>query len=527
MAFFDFGGKKQEKLQSIIEILEDDIFKKKEKIFKLEEDLKKADRVLQIKEKEIDDISRNLEFYKEEREKFYAEKNKLEIENQNLHKEKEDIESENKLRKKYEFTQEIESVLEALNKGENLFISGKAGTGKSILVNILRFFLAREKKGYEIVAPTGVSALNVSGKTIHSLFQLDTNIKDPENTEYNLGEKLISYLENIEVLIIDEVSMVRVDNFLEINKKLQIAHNNNKPFGGIQIILIGDLYQLPPIISTKEKKCWEKIWGDKRFFFDAFADNQALRNFKYRYIELTKVFRQSEDEFNFVSSLNNLREMKNISESLRFFNQYIKSDEKSILITSKNETVNKKNEEELIKLKQDIKVFTAMIDGEFDTRDATYMKELKVAKGARVMMLENHIEKIWVNGTMGYIEYIGESYLKVKLDTNKIVDVERNTLNNEEQYIDKDNKLQTKIKGNFTQFPLKLAWAITVHKAQGLTLDSANIDISECFASGQGYVALSRCKSIKGLFLNKKLEFKNFKYNSPVTNFYNHCNTLK
>ena len=413
--------------------------------------------------------------------------------------------------------------LACFNKLENTnacyFVTGKAGAGKSV---VLRYFVANTKKAVAVVAPTGIAAINVHGQTIHSLFGMAPTVQDVHNEEQlRMGEKRIHLLSSLDTLIIDEASMIRADTMDMIDAKFRRAKKNNAPFGGCQVVLFGDLYQLPPVVGKSEEvKAFLYNRYSSMFFFAA----PCIKNCNMSIIELNEVHRQKDP--NFVDMLNKIRlghcshsiiESLNTRVSNTFPNQ-------CITLVATNEAAKIINNEELSKLTSSPCYYEAAVEGDYDDGDMPTDRNLMLKVGAQVIMLKNDSEKRWVNGTVGTITELADDYVKVKIkDFSYSVDKETWT---KYKYIldEQTGKLDKEAVGTFTQYPLKLAYAITIHKSQGQTYDHVIIDYSlgRAFADGQTYVALSRCKSFTTTYLKTAMVPNDIKASQEVIHFMHH-----
>src|SRR6056297_78031 len=405
---------------------------------------------------------------------------------------------------------------------KHIFLTGKAGTGKT---TFLRDIVHKTHKNTVIAAPTGIAAINAGGVTLHSLFQLpfgsfipDQNFNIPPNlTEalntpgtllktIKLNKAKRQLLQSIELLIIDEVSMLRADILDAIDVMLKsVRRNHNQSFGGIQILFIGDLLQLPPVVKREEYNTVGKYY-ETLYFFEA----RALQNDKPVYIELEKVFRQQDPKF--IDLLNNLRHNKITQHDIEILNQHYQppgsdsNSDKAIFITTHNKLADEINQQELDKIDEKPTSFKATVHNDFKPHMYPIEPELKLKKGARVMFIKNDYsgEQRYFNGKIGTITGFEEEgpIVSFEDETSPFV-VERYTWENKRYKLNKEsNEIETSVKGTFIHFPLKLAWAVTVHKSQGLTFENATIDVSRAFAPGQIYVALSRLTSLEGLTLN-------------------------
>jgi ATP-dependent exoDNAse (exonuclease V) alpha subunit len=402
-------------------------------------------------------------------------------------------------------TEELKAALRIMDgTNENLFITGNAGTGKSSLIEYFRNYT---KKKAVVLAPTGLSALNVHGQTIHSFFNFPPKLLTLSNLSKLANDRL--YRE-IDTIIIDEISMVRADLFEGINLFLrEYGRNKLLPFGGIQLIVVGDLFQLPPVLTSEEKESFYKLYNSPYFF-----STKAFEEGNFKIINLTKFFRQKDDGF--INLLNNIRIGNATSNSLSLINDKIKNVNKIndyiITLTTTNKVSIAINEEKLNSMDHPLYTYKARIEGIFptDNKSLPMELELKLKKSAKVLFIKNDKGRRWVNGTQGIIYGLSDKYIKVKIKdqySTKIVEVSPETWENiKYEYDGETQSIKEKVIGKLIQYPLKLAWAITIHKSQGMTFDSVTIDFSKSpFAHGQTYVALSRCRSLNNLHLRHKI----------------------
>ncbi len=418
-------------------------------------------------------------------------------------------------------SREQELVFEKLESTENnYFITGKAGTGKSLL---LEYFKLKSKKKLIVVAPTGVAAINVGGQTIHSLFRIAPGFVDLHNLE--LDDKVAQLLKNIDTLVIDEISMVRADLMDAIDYLLKKARKSKLPFGGVQMVLFGDLYQLPPIVDDPELY---RYFADNHggfYFFNANVWNEA----DLEIIELSHIFRQKDDDFKDIlnSVRNGLSEETLMVELNKRANVYIPADG-SITLATTNKSVNEINEKKLAELPGVVRKFRATIWGNFEKSSFPTEEVLKLKKGAQVMMLRNDREKRWVNGTLGVIHSLSDNEVKIDID-GKIYSVSPETWNKISYYYNRDKgRVEEDVVSSFTQLPLRLAWAITIHKSQGQTYDSVIIDMGRgAFSHGQTYVALSRCTTLEGLYLKRALTRRDIIVDNSVITFMQRASVVK
>ncbi len=419
---------------------------------------------------------------------------------------------------------------------KNIFLTGKAGTGKTTFLHNLKL---KSPKRMIVVAPTGVAAINAGGVTIHSFFQLPFGPflpiqKNSENPFHDFEDKTsadsakrfsrekINIIKSLDLLVIDEISMVRADILDAIDEVLRKYKNRFEPFGGVQLLMIGDLQQLAPIAKDDE---WVilKDYYENTFFFSS----QALQKTRYISIELKHIYRQSDHHF--IQILNKVRENILDDETLKELNKrHIPNfdpsdDEGYITLTTHNNQSQAINESKLNKLKGGTHRFKAIVNGDFPEGTFPTESELIMKIGAQVMFVKNDssYEKLYYNGKIGTVTDIDDDIIYVKCPNEKIaIPTQKADWQNTKYSIDSETKAITeKIVGTFTQYPLKLAWAITIHKSQGLTFEKAIIDANSAFAHGQVYVALSRCKTIEGMVLSTPIATKSIKSDSTVSQF--------
>jgi len=430
----------------------------------------------------------------------------------------------NEAKKSLEITPDFKKALDLLEKTDkSVFITGRAGTGKSTLLD---YFREQTKKNMVVLAPTGVAALHVQGQTIHSFFGFRPDITlEKVKKLHPLKQKLIR---NLETIIIDEISMVRADLLDCVDKCLRLnGKYADLPFGGLQLILIGDLYQLPPVVTQSESQVFS-IHYDSPYFFSARAFQDE--NFDLEFIELEKVFRQKDSDF--LELLNAIRNRSVTEEQLARLNSRCQPDfvpEENlfyITLTSTNEAADLINEEHLSQLPGSIHRYQGEIEGEFDRGSLPTAEILTLKEGAQVMLLSNEPYGRWVNGTLGRIEEIikipnSPEVIMVRLQNEDLVDVLPHQWELFHFEFDpKKNRIKSKVVGTFTQYPLRLAWAVTIHKSQGKTFDRVIVDVGHgTFAHGQVYVALSRCTNFEGLILKKPIKKSHIMMDYRVVRF--------
>ena len=423
-----------------------------------------------------------------------------------------------------DFNEEFAVSFEALeNTSNSLFITGKAGTGKSTL---LQYFRHRTQKDIAVLAPTGVSAINIKGQTIHSFFQFKPDITPQSAADIPIRKQKRAMFKKLDAIVIDEVSMVRADLMDCIDTVLRLyGPKYDKPFGGIQMIFFGDLFQLPPVVMREEEDIFRTVYKTP-FFFSA----KVFQQFKFKTMYLKKIYRQKDEQF--IHMLNAVRDNAVLSHHVHAFNSRFKPNYKIdpkeiyIALTTTNALAERVNTQQLNLLQTPSKLYAGSLSGEFDKKSLPTAQVLEIKKGAQIMMLNNDVDKRWVNGSLGVVVGIkadpeGEDILIVDLENGQQVDVKRFTWELYQYYFDEDTSaLSSKITGYFTQYPLKLAWAVTIHKSQGQTFDKVIIDVGfGTFAHGQMYVALSRATSLEGIILKQPLNPRHILLDERVVDF--------
>lgn len=399
----------------------------------------------------------------------------------------------------------------------HFFVTGKAGTGKSTL---LRLFRKGTKKKSIVLAPTGIAALNVEGQTIHSFFRFPS--RPLRSTDIRLQKNRRIY-EMMELLIIDEVSMVRADLFDAMDQFLRINRNNPEPFGGVQVILFGDIFQLPPVVASQaERQFFQEVYNSP-FFFDArvFEDG-----FELQLIELTEVFRQKDRSFR--QLLDDIRMKRADWDTLEALNERANAElpaqSAAIHLCTTNaiaDSINRKQLNALDEVKID---YPAKITGDYNPGKFPTDEILSLKRGTQVMFVRNDYEKNYVNGTLGKIVELEEESIKVEYKNTKgqLVCEEITPVKWEIfKYRAKGEEIEAKVIGTFKQYPLRLAWAISIHKSQGKTFDHVIIHLGRgAFESGQCYVALSRCTSLEGIVLAQKIRPRDIILDDRLVNFH-------
>ena len=419
----------------------------------------------------------------------------------------------------------------------SVFLTGKAGTGKTTL---LREIIQTTHKNTVVVAPTGIAALNAGGVTIHSMFQLPFGGFIPDNSAPHFSDSVKfetkstlvrhfkmsglkkSVIRNMELLIIDEVSMLRADLLDAIDFMMQSVRKKKMPFGGVQVLFIGDLLQLPPVIRDEEWSTLKKYYKGKFFFHShVIQQNPPL------YIELSKIFRQTDDAF--ISILNNLRNNQISQEDIKNLNEYVqpnfdlKANKGYITLTTHNAKADAMNAQALQDLEGKLETFKPDVVDDFPEKIYPIEQNLQLKVGAQVMFVKNDLslEKRYFNGKMGFIKSLSKEEILVHFpEENKTIEVEKYEWQNIRYKVNEMTKeIDEEVLGTFVHYPIKLAWAITVHKSQGLTFDKAALDVSQVFLPGQAYVALSRLRSLKGLILLSPLRMNGISNDQDVMDY--------
>lgn len=420
----------------------------------------------------------------------------------------------------FKLTADIERAYDALENGDrNVFITGKAGTGKSTFLN---HFRKNTNKNVAVVAPTGVAALNVRGQTIHSFFGIKSGFVDTEHLKAARRKKVF---QKIDVLVIDEISMVRADLFDAIEKVLRVnGPHRGAPFGGVQLCVIGDLFQLPPVVTNDEMTAFEHYYKSP-FFFSANTFEAA----EFELIKFDTIFRQKDDDF--IKVLNKVRIGRNQEDILDYLNQRhvpIIDDGGAVTLTTTNRIADGINTKKLDGLNAARKFYQGTVEGQFDVSGARMpspeMLELKI--GAQVMFTKNDTSETrkWVNGSLGQVTGLTDRGIYVDIWENgevQEVKVEKEKWVSVRYTFDPDeDKIIEEEVGSYQQYPLMLAWAVTIHKSQGKTLEKAIIDLGwGAFAPGQLYVALSRCKNFQKMTLKKPVKSTDIQCDPAVVDF--------
>jgi ATP-dependent exoDNAse (exonuclease V) alpha subunit len=424
-----------------------------------------------------------------------------------------------------DFNPQFQHALDLMEKTHrNAFITGRAGTGKSTLLN---YFCDHTDKKAVVLAPTGVAAINVGGQTIHSFFGFKPDVTLRAIRKKYRDEKKNIY-RKLEAIVIDEISMVRADLLDCVDKFLRLnGPDETLPFGGVQMIFIGDLYQLPPVVTGHEREIFREHYTTP-YFFSA----KVFQELEWEFIELEKIYRQKDDEF--IRLLNAIRNRTVTDNDLVLLNQRFAPnfaappDDFYIYLTTTNEMADRLNEEELAKLPGRARSVYGLIEGDFGKEYLPTALDLNLKKGAQIMLLNNDSSGRWVNGTVGKMMGIkkdeeGQEVIQARLDNGKKVEITPYTWEIFRFFL-KKGELASESVGSFTQFPVRLAFAVTIHKSQGKTFERAIIDVGKgTFAHGQMYVALSRCTTLEGIVLMKPIRKNHVLMDWQVVKFLTRC----
>ena len=502
--------------------LEAKVEKQNDLISSLNDKIKKQENYIQRVEKENQELRKNLEFYTE----IEKDSTRLNSEEVSVNKDskQEDCDTNSSLDEQ-KLDKEQQYAFDLLNQtNKNLFITGQAGTGKSFL---LKEFAKKTDKKILLLAPTGIAAINIQGVTLHSAFGYDNlstlSLEQINKSSIKLKKEKISLLKAVDIFIIDEISMVRSDILEKINKILQIIMRDNKPFGGKRLVLFGDLYQLPPIAKKEEIKYLKDNFGGIFFFL-----SDAYKNGNFEFIELTINHRQEKDK-TFFDILNNIRQDnvtdKDIEELNKRFCSDISTLRRVIKLFSRKKDVDETNKTELDKIKAKEYIYKSVVtflqraeQSNFD-KSFPIADELKLKNGALVMMVTNDPSKQWVNGTLGIVKKLTTDSITVVINGREYSISQAEFTQQEAVY--KNGRIEYIPIMTVKQFPLVLAYAITIHKSQGMTYQQIACDVSDTFTNGQAYVALSRCTTLNGLYLLKKISKTSvFSVDDDVKEFY-------
>ncbi len=415
----------------------------------------------------------------------------------------------------------------------SLFLTGKAGTGKSTL---LKYICENTRKEHVVLAPTGIAAINVGGATLHSFFKLPFHPLTPDDPNYSTITKLRSFLKynkehvklikRLELVIIDEISMVRADIIDFVDRILRVYSGNMRlPFGGKQMLFVGDVFQLEPVVTRDERAIINRFY-DSPYFFSA----HVFRQMQLVSVELTKVYRQTDPAF--IGILDHIRKNQISNADMQLLDMRVDpqlnsgndvTDNFTITLATRRDVVDEINQRNLNDIQSEVFAFKGTVEGDFPENSMPTALNLELKVGAQVIFVKNDKDKQWVNGTIGVVEGIDieGKCIYVVTDDGEHYDVFPEQWENVRyKYNEQEKKIEEDLLGTFVQFPVKLAWAITIHKSQGLTFGKVNIDLTGgAFVGGQTYVALSRCRSLEGIKLKQPIRRTDIFVNPFVVNF--------
>ena len=411
------------------------------------------------------------------------------------------------------------------NTNTSLFITGKAGTGKTTFVKRIQKEI---EKNFLVLAPTGIAALNVGGQTIHSFFGFPLEVVGPQTSmEVSMDKRTV--LEKTDTIIVDEASMVRSDLVDGMDRFLCALTHSHLPFGGKQVVFVGDLFQLPPVYrrGTAEETMLRSMYGDGTpYFYKA----NVMKRMNLPKIEFQKVYRQKDQPF--LSILDRMRLGENTQEDFDIINEQVRPDDKvgdySVTLASLNDTVESINSKRLDEIDSEEFCYEGKVEGKFKIKDAPVPMELRLKVGAQVIFCRNDYSKEVVNGTIAKVTKLDEEHIKVVLEDGKELEVEKMTWESKESvYNPTTRRLESEVVGTFVQYPIKLAWAITIHKSQGMTFDRMHLDLKRgTFAPGQAYVAISRMRTMEGLTLSNRFCPHHIIQNAEIKAFANSFNDV-
>ena len=417
---------------------------------------------------------------------------------------------------------------------QSIFLTGKAGTGKS---TFLKYICAHTRKRYVVLAPTGIAAVNVGGVTMHSFFKMPFKPLLPDDPDYTprkirqtmrLPREKVKLMKELDLIIIDEISMVRSDMIDFMDRVLRIfSENMREPFGGKQLLLVGDIFQLEPVVTSDMKEILRRYY--KNFFF---FNANAFAQVKLVPIELRKIYRQTDSEF--ISLLDRVRVNKATKHDLQLINSRCMplfaddNDQMVMTLASRRDTVDSINEEHMNALPTKEYTFVGEVEGVFPAQNLPTASTLAIKEGAQVMFIRNDKEGRWINGTLARVCSVDEERIMVELEDGSVYNLEPETWENMQYAYDEEKKVVIEnVLGTFTQFPIKPAWALTIHKSQGLTFNRIVIDFGGgAFSSGQTYVALSRCTSLEGIVMLRPIDERDIIVNTNVVEFSRRFNDI-
>ena len=410
---------------------------------------------------------------------------------------------------------------------QSVFLTGKAGTGKS---TFLKYICQATRKKFIVLAPTGIAAVNVGGMTMHSFFKMPLKPLIPDDPDYSprrirktlrYPKEKVKIIKELDLIIIDEISMVRADMIDFMDRVLRIYNENmREPFGGKQLLFVGDIFQLEPVVTPDMRDILRRYYPDF-FFFNAHAFSQV----KLVPIELQKIYRQTDSKF--ISLLDKIRINQAAERDIQMVNSrfsqqaQLNTGDFVMTLASRRDTVDTINESHLAELSTEERTFSGIIEGTFPLQNLPTSQELTLKVGAQVIFIRNDRMQRWINGTLGKIAAFGDEYIVVETEDGHSYSLEPEQWENMQyDYDEKEKRIKETVLGTFTRFPVKLAWALTIHKGQGLTFNNIVIDLAGgAFSSGQTYVALSRCTSLEGITLRQPIRLRDIIVNRAVVEF--------
>lgn len=412
---------------------------------------------------------------------------------------------------------EYKEAIKSIQSNPLTFVSGPAGSGKSTFIK----YIQKKVKNSVLLAPTGIAAINIGGRTIHSVFKLPPKFITEEDIKFLKGE-IRQYLKSTNLIIIDEVSMVSSNLLDALDSILQKNMNNDLPFGGIHILLVGDLFQLPPIVSYETQDLFNSCYASP-MFFDSFVIQNLMEQNKFKAVKLNRVLRQKDDTF--ITILNAIRTGNKADIAVRLLNRKVKYLDKApdgyVQITPYNEVSDRTNREKLDELTTPVKSYFGTVHKNFNPKNFPVAQDLSLKVGAQIMVTKN-IDAEIVNGTIGRVLQLDNEFIEIKTDKDRTIRLERVTWTEYGYGRDEKGNIKSEVTGTYTQFPVKLAWSMTIHKVQSASIKNLYVDMSKgAFAPGMLYVALSRATHLESLYLSKPINYEDVIVDQNVIDFYN------
>lgn len=411
------------------------------------------------------------------------------------------------------------------NTNTSLFITGKAGTGKTTFIKGIQQLI---KKNFLVLAPTGIAAMNVGGQTLHSFFGLPFTAMGPKDWP-EVSENKRDVLMRVDTIIIDEASMVRCDWVDAIDRFLRSLTKSHLPFGGKQLVFVGDLFQLPPVVNngSADEELIGKLYGNGTPYF---YKSNVMKRINLPKIEFQKVYRQN--DIGFLEILDRLRLGENTISDLNILNQHVRSEsnvgEYAVTLTAYKKSADQINDLKLSDIETEEYCYEGEINGDFRIKDSPVPMQLRLKEGAQVIICRNDFSQECVNGTIAIVSKLDENGIQVRLKNGKLIVMKKMIWENRESvYNEEKMKVESQVVGTFTQYPLKLAWAITIHKSQGMTFDRMHLDLTRgTFAPGQTYVAISRMRTLDGLTISNKVQRQHIIQNAEIKAYSNSFNNM-